>query len=161
MNHLSRDQLAKCLIDQPSRTELQHIAECAACRGELSRFRNAVSLFRNAIRDRVDARVAWRAPRLARIPNQPLTPVVPLWRWALVVVAAVVLVVVPLLKMKKAPQDVESTSIPMHPNTLETNPDALMNAVNLHLSRTVPAPMERMILAIPEDESKNESGGVQ
>jgi hypothetical protein len=36
-----------------------------------------------------------------------------------------------------------------------------MDAVNLHLSRTVPAPMERMLIVIPDDESITQSGGTK
>jgi hypothetical protein len=77
-----------------------------------------------------------------------------MWRWALVAAGAVVLIAAPFVTMKKERQEVIKTSS-------ETNADALMNAVNIHLSRTVPAPMERMISLIPNDDSTTESGGVQ
>ena len=38
---------------------------------------------------------------------------------------------------------------------------AVMDRVNLHLSRTVPAPMEPMMSLIPSDELINNSGGVR
>ena len=43
----------------------------------------------------------------------------------------------------------------------ETNPDELMDAVYRHLSRTVPAPMERVMVLIPDEEPDTKSGGVQ
>ncbi len=159
--HLSSDQFAKCLAGRPTAAELQHVAECAECSARLDRFTNTMSLFRNALRDRIDGRVAAQAPRLYPLPTQPASERVPLWRWALVAVAAVVLVVVPFLTHKKEAQEVtEKTSIQI-PETPKASADALMNAVNLHLSRTVPAPMERMMTVIPNDESTNERGGGQ
>jgi hypothetical protein len=43
----------------------------------------------------------------------------------------------------------------------ETNPVAIMDRVNLHLSRTVPAPMEPMMSLIPSDELISTPGGVR
>jgi hypothetical protein len=43
----------------------------------------------------------------------------------------------------------------------ETNPDAVMDRVNRHLSRTVPAPMEPMMSLIPREELISKPGGVQ
>ena len=43
--HLSRDQISKCLIGDGSPQETQHVWECAACSAELARveFLRAVS----------------------------------------------------------------------------------------------------------------------
>ena len=45
--------------------------------------------------------------------------------------------------------------------SVEIDADALMNAVNLRLSRTLPAPMEPMMALLPSNESITQSGGVQ
>jgi hypothetical protein len=155
--HLSEDQFAKCLVGQSTSAELQHITECADCNNELDRLAATLSLFRNALRDRIDARVASQAPRVSRLPlrHHPDASGIPQWRWALAAAAVVVLVTVPFLTREKEPQTVVEKAPP------QMDPDALMNAVNLHLSRTVPAPMERMISLMPSDESTNKSGGVQ
>src|SRR5438128_966622 len=153
--HLSQDQFAKCLVGQSTSAELQHITECAECSAGLERFDNTMSLFRDARRDQIDARVASQAPRVSRLPlRHPNASGAPKWRWALAAAAVVVLVTVPFLTREKEPQAVVEKAPP------QMDPDALMNAVNLHLSRTVPAPMERMISLMPSDESTNKSGGV-
>jgi len=163
--HLSPDQFAKCLAGRPTAAELQHAAECAECSARLDRFTNTMSLFRNALQgridDRIDGRVATHTPRLHPLPTPPASERVPLWRWALVAVAAVVLVVGPFLTHKKEAQEVsEKTSLQIL-EAPKSSAEALMNAVNLHLSRTVPEPMERMMTVIPNDESTNEPGGSQ
>jgi anti-sigma factor RsiW len=154
-NHLSEDQFAECLAGQATIAERKHIAECAECTAELVRFGRTMSVFRNAIRDRIDARAALQSPAIPPFPIRPAAARIPTWGWALAAAAAVVFVMVPLLTNKNEPPQVT----PKAPAPM--SPDALMNAVNLHLSRTVPAPMERMMTVIPNDESVNQSGGVQ
>jgi hypothetical protein len=151
-NHLSQNHFAQCLAGRFTRAELKHITDCAECNAELERFGNTMALFRNAIRERIENRSV-SEPGPARF-SVPTTTRLPMWRWALVAAGAVVLIVAPFVTMKKERQEVIKASS-------ETNADALMNAVNLHLSRTVPAPMERMISLIPNDDSTTESGGVQ
>ena len=152
-NHLSEDQFSKCIAGRPAKVELQHIAECSECSAELERFGNTLSLFRGAIRDRIDDRVALYPSGLS--PRRPAHAGILKWRWALVVAAAVVLVLVPFLRSEKKPQAVIAEQ------SSETDPDAVMRAVELHLSRTVPAPMEPIMALIPNDESKAQTGGLQ
>ena len=60
---------------------------------------------------------------------------------------------IPVLTIENQPEDaIDKTSA-------ETDPDALMGAINLHLLRTVPAPMEPMLALVPSAESEIESGG--
>jgi hypothetical protein len=114
-----------------------------------------MSLFRSAIRDGIDARLALHTPTMPQRSIRLATPLIPKWRWALVAAAIVVLVTVPFLTNKRQTQTVIET-VPT-----ATDPDALMRAVNLHLSRTVPAPMEPMMALLPGDGSQAEPGGVQ
>jgi hypothetical protein len=63
------------------------------------------------------------------------------------------LVLVPFFTREKESREaVNETSV-------QTDPDALMDAVSIHLLRTVPAPMEPMLGLVPSGESKTESGG--
>jgi hypothetical protein len=57
-----------------------------------------------------------------------------------------------------------NTPVPLETSrtvSIETDADAVMNAVNVRLSRVVPAPMEPILSLLPGDESITESGGVQ
>lgn len=150
-NHLSQDQFAKCAAGRPARAELEHLSECLECRAELERFGKALSLFRSAIRRRIDDRVAVHAPDVTL---KPAEGGISTWRWAWVAVA-VVLAVLPFFMSQNEPQeDVEQAAT-------EISPDALMDRVNLHLSRTVPAPMEPVMSLIPSEQLIRKSGGLQ
>jgi hypothetical protein len=39
--------------------------------------------------------------------------------------------------------------------------EALMEAIDIHLSRTIPSPMEPIISLVPNDEFKSNSGAIQ
>ena len=80
-NHLSEDQFAKCIVGRSTNADLQHIRECPECSAELERFGNTLSLFRGALRQRIDDRVA-RHP-LAVTPVRLAESGISKWRWAL------------------------------------------------------------------------------
>jgi hypothetical protein len=150
--HLSKDQIAGCFAGQSTIAERQHIQQCAACGAELDRLASSISLFRNAVRDRVDARVAVHAPAIV-FEDQPPVPATPIWKWAMVTVVTVLLVALPLF-ITRPQQFVDNTAT-------TTDPDTLMREINVHLSRTMPAPMEPILRLIPESESISHVGGVQ
>ena len=153
-NHLSQDQFAKCVVGRSTSAERQHLTECATCSAELERFGNTLSLFRTALRDRVDAQAESRVTVLKPVSRRSAFGFSPL-RWAFIASAVSVFISVPLLKREEPkPPVIENVST-------DADANALMDAVNLHLSRTVPAPMERMLIVIPDDESISQSGGTQ
>src|SRR5262249_20828054 len=136
-NHLSEDQFVACLLGRAIKPEMDHISNCPECHVELDRLRNILGSFRSAVRDRVENRVASQVPMpLSRPPSA--TIVVPKWAWSLLAAAALVVTMVPSLMKKPQP-------------VFETDPDALMRAVNIHLSRTMPAAMEPVLALLPED----------
>jgi hypothetical protein len=156
-NHLSQDQFAKCIVGQSTAAERLHLGECSECTAELDRFAAALTSFRSAVRNRVDDRLALQhAPLIIEVPVESEAAGTPKWRWALVAAAAVFAVLVPFLTSEKKPQEVTEK-----PSPATTSPDALMDAVNRHLSRTLPAPMEPMMVLIAGDEPVNDPGGVQ
>jgi hypothetical protein len=154
-NHLSQDQFAKCIVGRPSGMELQHIGGCPQCSADLENFNSALSLFRRALRDRIDDQVALQGSGVILFPIRPAEAGMSKWRWAAVAAALVVFVMLPFFISKPVPEETR------RPVSIETDADALMNAVNLHLSRMVPAPMEPMLSLLPSDESITQSGGVQ
>lgn len=152
-NHLSEEQLAKCFVGQSTVEERHHLAACAECSAELDRFRQSISLFSNALTDRVEARVSLRAALEIR----PTTVSDPKWRWALVAATALVLAVMPFIGIKT---DIIPRQAPeIHQS--DTDADTLMRAVQLQLSRTVPAPLEPVIALLPTEESPTPTRGVQ
>lgn len=150
--HLTEDQIARCFAGQSTNDERQHIQQCAACGVELDCLASSISLFRNAVRDRIDARVALHAPAIV-FEDQPRVPAAPIWKWAMVTVVAVILVALPFF-ITRPQQFVDKASAP-------ADPDILMREINVHLSRTMPAPMEPILTLIPDSESISRVGGVQ
>ena len=151
-DHLSPTQFAKAFVDGSPGLEQQHLAECSECRAELDRLGGAVSTFRSALRERVDKQVESAAAVVSVQSSRPAAQPAKL-RWVLAVAAIVGLVLVPVFMREKKSQEV------FDEKTVRMDPDALMDAVNLHLLRTVPAPMEPMLVLVPSAESKTESGG--
>ena len=156
-HHLSEDQFARRFLEPPANGELRHIDECSECRAALDNFGHSISSFRSAVRGQIDARLALCPSAEAPWSNPPARAAGAMWRWAWIAATTVIALVVmaPFFTKKKEPDQVINTT-----QTL-TSPDALMNAVNLHVSRTVPAPMERIMTLMPSDELITESGGVQ
>jgi hypothetical protein len=155
-DHLSPDQFAKCFVDGPSgpsSPDLEHLGECPQCRAELERFGGVVSSFRSAIRDRVDAQLV--AETSGRFQDSARSAAVPgpKQRWALAVAALAGLLLVPVLTLQRPLQEgIEKAAV-------ESDADALMGAINVHLLRTVPAPMEPMLKLVPAP--MTETGGIR
>jgi anti-sigma factor RsiW len=153
-DHLSHDEFAKCFVDGPAARESRHLRDCPECSAELEHFGGAISSFRTAVRDRVDAQVDSEVSAVSQDSVRPAAVRTP-ERWALAVAAIAGLVLVPVVMLERSPQEVIGKA------SVETDADALMGAINLHLLRTVPAPMEPMLKLVPSADVKNQSGGVQ
>ena len=151
-DHLSEDQFAKCILGRSTRAELQHIRECPECSIELERFEKMLSLFRTALRDRIDDRVGSHPPDETPLRRREAGISTVRWAW---VTAAIVALIIPMFISEKKPQKVDEQGF------TEANPVAIMDRVNLHLSRTVPAPMEPMMSLIPSDQLISNTGGVR
>ena len=152
-DHLTPDQFAKCFVNGAEGLELRHITECPRCSDELDRFGSAVASFRSTVRDRIDVHAGSDVPEVSSFPAYAPALRAPRFRWVLAAAAVVVMGLIPVLTIKTQPEDaIDRTSA-------ETDPDALMGAINLHLLRTVPAPMEPLLALVPTAESKIESGG--
>jgi len=152
-NHLSPDQFARCAAGSAAKAELQHVSECPECSAELEGFGTTLSLFRKAVRRRIDDRVVRHALEIT--PQAYIEAGVSKWRWAMVATAVIALFVPYFMHENQPRQETFEQGIG------ETNPDAVMNRVSRHLSRTVPAPMEPILSLIPGEESAAKTGGVQ
>jgi hypothetical protein len=153
-HHLSATQIAKCLAGTAEDPEQQHLRHCADCRAELDRFGSAISSFRNAVRDRVENHLD-REPRpIASRSGVPGRALVPRWIFVLATTVVLSLGIVPLLTLQRPTQRAVS-------NESVTDPNTLMNAVDLHLLRQVPAPLEPMFVLIPTTDATPQSGGTR
>lgn len=152
-DHLSPDQFAKCFVDGPSNLELEHLGECSQCTAELERFVVVVSSFRTAIRDRVDAQLVAEASALSQDSDGPAAMPESKHRWAVAIAALAGLLLLPVLTLEQPAQEgFQNTEV-------GSDPDILMGAINIHLLRTVPAPMEPMLKLVPAP--MTETGGIR
>lgn len=148
--HLSEDQIARCIVSQATQEELLHSRDCPECAARLNHFGDAIFRFQRVIDERVDNRIALH-PSVAV--SRPVGGGFRLQRWALVAAVATVLVVLPFIREGSQPEQFPQ------PLSVETDADAVMNRVNLHLARSVPSPMQPLLLGLPKYESVVESGG--
>jgi len=153
-NHLSQDQLAQCFIGRRTSVELKHILECSECSAELERFGATLSLFRSAIKDRIHERLALQASAVTEPSINYAGGGISKWRWAFGAAAVVVFGTLPFFVTESRPTATYGQV------SIVSSPDAIMNAMNRHLSRLVPAPMEPMMSLIPND-ALVKLGGIQ
>jgi hypothetical protein len=139
--HLSEDQIARCIVGQSTIAEVQHARECSECGEELNRFSKSVAMFQSSVHERIKDRIAL-APSIAVSRSSGVGTRTQ--RWVLVAAAAVVLVVLPFIRTGNKPEAFSE------PASTEADPDAVMNRVNLHLARTVPEPMEPLMMGLSD-----------
>ena len=144
-SHLSDEQFARCFVGVSTVEEEKHLLECAECTATLIGFGKRVSSFRLAIRGRIEDQVA--SPELSEMAFsvQPVSRRMGKVGWLLAAAAVLVIGVIPLVTSQRPEPAIEEVEV-------EASPDALMNAINAHLSRTIPAPMEPMMTLLPSDE---------
>jgi len=152
--HLSQEEFAECYVD-PSRSPraLRHLQDCSECSEELGRFRAAVLSFRGEVRARVEYAVVPPSLPVAgqsRASSEPSLD----WRWIAVVAAAVLFGLIPALTLETRFPDVAA-------DVTSEDASALMDSINLHLSRDLPAPMEPMMVVFPDGSFQIDSGGTQ
>lgn len=139
--HLSEDQIARCIVGQATIAEVQHARECPECGVEVNGFSKSVALFHSSIDEQINDRISLSTSVAVSKPSGAGTRTP---RWVLVAAAAVVLVALPFIRTGNKPE-----AFP-EPTSAETDPDAVMNRVNLHLARTVPEPMEPLLMGLPD-----------
>jgi len=115
-----------------------------------------MATFRAAMQDWSDRE---NVPRLAEVSGfltRPRRFSNSVWGWVPVAMAAmiVVLTAIPIYVQQRNLQGMQAEEAARR--------DALlMNAVNLHLSRTLPTPMEPILALVPDQESFIQPGGIQ
>jgi anti-sigma factor RsiW len=151
-NHLSETQLAAAIVNGLTPEEQQHVSVCSQCSAELEAFQATVGLFRGSYRGVVDAQLAREVCRPTRAPEATHRP---LGLWGLAAAMIALVMAVPFLYDNGVLTRVPGES------AADTNPDALMKSIQAHLSRTVPGPMEPMLIFVRDRELDSEQRGVQ
>ena len=152
-NHLSQDQLSMCILGRSTPEEQRHARECPECSRELARFHDPVSTFRTVMQDWSDRETVPRLADVSVFLTRARRFANPFWRWVPAGLAIIVLTAIPVyIQQRKLQTELEES----------TREDVLlMDAVNAHLSRTIPAPMEPIMALVPQQESTTQSGGIQ
>jgi anti-sigma factor RsiW len=134
--HLSSEQLAECILGQPSLIVARHVQDCTACRAELARFREALGEFRGAVRawsqDQADA--ALSIPASLPKPRFPAASRQLAWALLMAAVCIVASFVLPWRGGEKASSDA-----------------VLLNRVDAQVSRTAPASMEPLMKLVVQE----------
>ena len=148
--HLTEEQMSMCIVGRAAPDEERHGRECSLCREELERFREHLSKFQSVMHDWSNRQdVPEFSVALPSVKAQ--RGLVSTWSWAAVGVAVVILTAIPI--------HIEETALRQRAKAEEAA--VLMDAVNLHLSRTMPAPMEPIMALIPSNEISTQTGGIQ
>jgi anti-sigma factor RsiW len=135
--HLSSEQLAECVVGQPSPMVAQHVQDCPSCRAGLASFREALGEFRGAVRawSEDQANAALKAPAAGWEPRS-WSPSHQL-AWALLIAAVCI---------------IASFVIPRHSGDIAPGSDAvLLNRVDAQVSRTVPSSMEPLLKLVAQE----------
>jgi len=158
-NHLSQDQLSMWILGRSTAEELQHGRECPQCRAELARFETPVAAFRSVMLEWSDRETTPRSEEVSTLLRTPKPTINTSWRWVAVGSAALLLTAIPFYRQRV---DTAVSLPPAIDGAADANADALlMDAVNAHLSRTIPAPMEPIMALIPTQKDLNRQGGTK
>jgi hypothetical protein len=155
-NHLSQDQISMCILGRATPEEQQHGRECRECSAELARFQEPISTFRSVMQDWSDRENVPRFAQISIFLSKPRRLAGPVWGWvsATMALVIVVLTAVPIYVQQSRLQQTQAEEAARR--------DAqLIEAVNAHLSRTLPAPMEPILALVPDQESIIQPGGIQ
>ncbi len=154
--HPLEEHFAECFVNSSVTPEqLHHIRQCLKCREELQQFEGMIALLRDTVRTGVDERLCERpsqlgrpAPAVRRLEHTPGL----VWKWAL---AAAVVVSIGMLPLVFQSWQGRQGRRPASPG-LNSDQDAaaLMESINIHVSRDLPAPMEPLMLVVRQVQPK-------
>ena len=148
IRHLSSEEISKVMIGEATPEQSQHAAGCAECNVELSHLGETLSSFRGSVQHWTEQCGGSVVPDRAFLGTESRVFSFDALRWALAV-AAMILLAIPFyrgMSSRDRKEQVEDT--------------LLLEQVNAHLSRAVPAPMEPLIELL-SDGSADEVGGRQ
>lgn len=146
-----------CILGRATPDEQRHGRECAGCSAELARFQDPIATFRIAMQDWSERE---NVPRLAEVSaflTAPRRLGNLVWGWMPVAMAVMIVVItaVPIYVQQRRLQQIQAAEEAALQDAL------LMDAVSVHLSRTLPAPMEPIMALVPYRESVIQPGGIQ
>jgi hypothetical protein len=143
--HLSTERIDRLMAGDAPAADKQHVADCAECGANLERARQTLSSFGHAVRRRADD-LATQVPGGVLVQASLRATAVRRFRWAIGTAAVVAVAAVPFFKGMVDRQ-----------RELQAQQDSLLlEQVNEHVSRLVPASMEPFMEFLAEPD---ETGG--
>jgi hypothetical protein len=137
-NHLTEEQVTRCVLGDGTVLEEEHLRECAQCQAELASFRNALAEYRTSV-------VGWAERQTGASPNLTQLHAAPqrlhrrTLRWIPVAAAIAVLTLIPVyrnsVERQREAQALEDARLDAE----------LLKRVNAHLSQTAPASLQRLM----------------
>jgi len=127
--HLSSEQISKCLTGEATPDERSHLQECKSCGADLARLEAAVSSFRDTVREWSD-QTSGSPRRILADPNTNSPMLVRGLRWGLVAAIVVTMIGVPVWRLKQRQAD------------LANQDEILLEQIATGLSRPVAQPMQ-------------------
>src|SRR4051812_2828235 len=138
--HPLEGHFAECFVNSSVTAEqLQHIAKCPKCLEELRQFEGTIASLRDTVRAGVDRRLnqlGGSATEVRRLEHAPGS----LWKWVFAAAVIFSIGLLPLIFQSRQPQA----------SSLDQDAAALMESINIQVSRELPAPMEPLMLVVPE-----------
>src|SRR5262245_60294722 len=146
--HLSEREFAAAIVTELTPQERQHVSDCSRCAAELEAFRGTLKSFRGSFRELVDTELA-RGTRLS--PGSPKHAPRHIGLWGLAAALIAMVIAIPAFH-----DSVVQTRSSAGERAADTNPDALMRSIQAHLSRSVPGPMEPILIFVRNQELDSE-----
>jgi hypothetical protein len=137
IDHLSSEQVSRFIAGDGTAEETKHASGCAACATEIERLREVFSVFHDSAQEWMQQSGGSHLPSPTRAGDEPRRFSLYPLRWAFALALAV-LVAIPIYKTVTEPR------------ADDANDAQLLEEINAHLSRTVPAPMEPLMELLSE-----------
>jgi hypothetical protein len=147
-NHLSSEQISRCVAEDITPEERQHVHECDQCRAELARTEMLLSDFRGAISHWAEQQAGLQNPGFSRRRQWHVL------RWAPAAVAAAAIAVIPVYRnYQERERQAEAD------RAAQAAQDALLlERINLQLSRTAPESLQPLMDLISDTRTDANEG---
>lgn len=138
-NHLTPEQISRCLIGDGNEAEERHARQCVQCSAELADLRRTFSQFRTTVENWADQEGASNVPDLVLLDRAMNRGAMRRLRLLAAAAAIAIVAAIPVYRKSVEPKaPVES----IQESTYDTE---LLERVNAHLSRTAPLSLEPLM----------------
>jgi hypothetical protein len=134
-SHLSPEQISRWMMGERTRLEEQHVRECPRCGAEVAVFQSALDAFRSSVRGWSDGQSVVKPVRDG-LRARPL-------RWAWIAATVLLLAAIPIYRLDQQRKAERAKA-----------DAALLEQVDVQVSRAIAAPMEPLAKLMTWDEER-------